>query len=331
MGQRFGIDRQVLTGLIAALPAVGLARPAPIGDWQARRAGDAISARLNARFWPAPDVTWRDDTVDRLDGQMVPIRTYRRAGSTERAVIVYVHGGGMIAGNLDVYNSRCAAYAQATGIPLVSVGYGLAPEHPYPRAIDDVMTVVHHIHHHAADLGFDEHRMAIAGDSAGGGIAAGVALRLRDEHRISHTGPRLAAALLVYPMLDNLTRSPDPADPCTRSRWISWTYADNATGWGCLLGSLAESAEAPAYAAPARAADLSDLPPTFIDVGTLDIFRAEDERYANRLREAGVEVEFQLLDAVPHGFDFVAPNAAVTHRAWDARFAFLRRTLIWRS
>lgn len=325
----FGIDGQILRGLIAALPALGGGRPPAVVDWQSIRAGDAVSSRLNERFWSSPDVSSTDAVVMRSDHVGVPVRIYRRRDSTARALIVYVHGGGMVAGNLDVYNSRCAAYTQATGIPLVSVGYGLAPEHPYPRALDDVLTVIHDVHEHAEGWGVDRHRIGIAGDSAGGGIAAAVTLRLRDERRAHADGPRIASALLVYPMLDNLTLSPAGDDPNMRSRWVSWTYAQNAVGWEALLGSLARSSNAPAYAAPARADDLADLPSTFIDVGTLDIFRAEDEGYAKRLRASGVDVEFRLIDAVPHGFDVVAPKADLTRRAWDARFAFLTRTLLW--
>lgn len=325
-----GIDRQVLLGILASLPATGLPSGAQATDWRGIRAGDALSAVVDGRFWPSPDVQWSDGEVTRLDGQPVSIRVYRKAGSASRALVVYVHGGGLIAGSLDVYNRRCSAYVQATGIPLVSVGYGLAPEHPYPRAHDDVMAVVHAIHADAEAWGIDRSRIGIAGDSAGGGIAAGVALRLRDALRDDPHGPRLACQLLVYPMLDNLTLQPDPVDTAMRSRWISWSYANNAIGWGAYLGAEARHAWVPAYAAAARSTDLSGLPPTFISVGTLDIFRAEDESFAVRLRSADVPTEFRLIDAVPHGFDVIAPKAGVTRREWDARFAFLTRCLEWR-
>ena len=325
MSTLFGIDRHVLAGTLATLPAVGLPKPQVPGDWQAIRSGDAMSAIVDGRFWPSPEVSWTDGEVRRQDGVGVPFRVYRKHGSTSRAIVVYVHGGGLIAGNLDVYNRRCSAYVQATGIPLVSVDYGLAPEHPFPRAHDDVLTVVHDVHAHADGWGVDRHRIGIAGDSAGGGIAAGVALRLRDD--AGPSSPRLACQLLVYPMLDDRTLAPSPDDAAMHSRWISWSYAANATGWGAYLGS--PRSDVSPYAAPARAGDLAGLPPSFVSVGTLDIFRDEDEAYADRLRAAGVPVEFRLVDAVPHGYDVIAPKAPVTRREWDARFAFLTRTLEW--
>jgi acetyl esterase/lipase len=326
MGAVLGIDRQVLAGLLATIPAIGLPKRQVPGDWRAIRDGDAMSAIIDGRFWPSPEVSWTDGTVHRQDGGAVPIRVYRRGGSGSRAIVVYVHGGGLISGNLDVYNRRCSAYVQATGIPMVSVGYGLAPEHPFPRAHDDILTVVHDIHSNAEGWGVDRHRIGIAGDSAGGGLAAGVALRLRDD-----AGPqtaRLACQLLVYPMLDDRNLSPAPDDPAMHSRWISWSYSANATGWGAYLGTAPKEGASP-YAVPARAADLAGLPPSFVSVGTLDIFRDEDEAYVERLRAAGVPVEFRLIDAVPHGFDVIAPKAAVTRREWDARFAFLTRHLEW--
>lgn len=327
MGTLLGIDRHVLAGLLSSIPAIGLPTSQPPADWRAVREGDALSAAVDGRFRPSPDVEHSDSEVRRLDGTPVPIRIYRRRGSASRAVVVYVHGGGLISGTLDVYDRRCSAYVQATGIPLVSVGYGLAPEHPFPRAHDDVLAVVHDIHAHAQGWGVDRHRIGIAGDSAGGGIAAGVALRLRDE--VAPDGPRLACQLLVYPMLDDRTLSPDPSDPAMRNRWISWTFAANAIGWSAYLGTAPGGSSVSPYAAPARAQDLAGLPPSFISVGTLDIFRAEDERFAHGLRAAGVPVDFRLVDAVNHGFDVVAPRAPVSMREWDARFAFLTRHLEW--
>lgn len=326
MGAVLGIDRHVLAGLMSTMPAVGLPKPQAPGDWRAIRAGDAMSAIIDGRFWASPDVSWTDGSVHRQDGDAVPIRIYRKRDSRSRAIVVYVHGGGLISGNLDVYNRRCSAYVQATGIPMVSVGYGLAPEHPFPRAHDDILTVVHDINANAEGWGIDRHRIGIAGDSAGGGLAASVALRLRDDG-----GPqavRLACQLLVYPMLDDRNLNPAPDDPAMRSRWISWSYTANATGWGAYLGS-ASTEDASPYAAAARAEELAGLPPSFVSVGTLDIFRHEDEAYAERLRAAGVPVEFRLIDAVPHGFDVIAPKAPVTRREWDARFAFLTRHLEW--
>lgn len=323
----FGLDRHVYTGWLASTWAIGpsILFKAVHDVSSAREILDPAVEIMDSRFWPCPEVSWSDREIRREDGDAVPIRVYRKQGSNSRAIIVYAHGGGYISGNLDGYNRRCAAYVQATGIPLISVGYRLAPEYPFPHAHDDVRAVIQDVHANAELWGVDRDRIGIAGDSAGGGIAAGVALRLRDE--ASAISPRLACQLLIYPGLDDRTLVPDPADPNTRSRWISWNYEENAVAWSAYLGRRDQGASVSYYAAPARAKDFTGLPPTFISVGTLEILRREDELYACALRESGVPVEFRLIDAVQHGFDFIAPKAPVVVQEWEARFTFLTRHL----
>lgn len=144
------------------------------------------------------------------------------------------------------------------------------------------------------------------GDSAGGGLAAGVALLARDRG-----GPALARQILIYPMLDDRTTTPDPA----LTPFAFWTYDDNITGWGALLGDAAGGAEVSPYAAPARVADVVGLPTTYIEVGELDIFRDEDIEYARRLGAAGISTELHVHTGAPHGFDGFAPSTDVVRRA----------------
>lgn len=313
------VNLQVLASLLRLARTSPMPEPLPPGDWQGRRlASDALSLQI-AQQMPMPEGI-RIDRITMIGsaGRRISARIYRAPGATTDACIVYVHGGGMIMGTLDGYDRRCAAYAASTGVPLIAVDYRLAPEHPYPAAVDDVVDAVRWVASHAEEFGIDAERIAIAGDSAGGGIAAGVALRLRDEG-----GPGLACQLLVYPMLDD--RTPPPERP---SRMLTWTADDNATGWACLLGDAVGGPDVPAYAAPARAMDLSGLPPTFIEGCTLDLFMAEDEHFAARLQEAGVPVEWRVRKGVPHGYDVLAPGSWVAKRAWRERATFLRAHLL---
>ncbi|HNM93171.1 MAG TPA: alpha/beta hydrolase fold domain-containing protein, partial [Mycobacterium sp.] len=153
-------------------------------------------------------------------------------------------------------------------------------------------------------------------DSAGGGLAAGVALLARDRG-----GPALALQLLIYPMLDDRTRTPSPE---LAPEFLTWNYEDNLTGWTALLGAAAGGDDVPVYAAPARAADLAGLPPAYLDVGDLDIFRDEDIDYARRLSAAGVATELHVHPGCPHAFEGLAPGADVSRRVIADRVRRLR-------
>jgi acetyl esterase/lipase len=155
----------------------------------------------------------------------------------------------------------------------------------------------------------------VMGDSAGGGLAAGVGLMARDRG-----GPAVAQQLLIYPMLDDRPSTPDPE----LAQFLTWTYDDNLTGWGALLGEMAGGDDVSPYAAPARATHLAGLPETYIEVGDLDIFRDEDVAYAQRLSGAGVPTEFHLHPGCPHIFETVAPGADVSIRAMRDRIRRLR-------
>jgi acetyl esterase/lipase len=168
---------------------------------------------------------------------------------------------------------------------------------------------------HAAELGGDPARIAVMGDSAGGGLAAAVAQMARDRG-----GPAVARQILIYPMLDDRNTIPDPH----LVPFAVWTYQDNLTGWHALLGDAVGGPDTPAYAAPARAADLAGLPPAYLEVGQLDIFRDEDMSYALRLSQAGVPVEFHLHPGVPHEFDTYAFDADVARRSVADRLRVLK-------
>lgn len=202
-------------------------------------------------------------------------------------------------------------------MPILTVDYRVAPEHPHPTPVEDCYAALCWLAANAAELGVDPKRIAVMGESAGGGLAAAVSLMARDR-----CGPEPAQQLLLYAMLDDRTVGPDPHLP---REYLVFNFEDNRTGWGALLGSELHTDQVSPYAAPARAADLSGLPEAYVEVGDLDILRDENIAFAQRLMAAGVPTELHVLPGVPHGFDMVAPDAAVSHRVMANR---LRRLTI---
>jgi acetyl esterase/lipase len=272
-------------------------------------------SRLAGTWTSPPDVTVTEYQATAADGTAIPMRLYRKDGSWPGSLAVYFHGGGMFLCSIDTHDPICRNYTAASGVPLLSVDFRLAPEHPYPTSVEDCYAALGWAAEHAGELGVDPGHVAVMGESAGGGMAAGVALMARDRG-----GPALKSQILLYPMLDDRTTTPDPEI----APFAMWTTDDNITGWGCLLGDAAGGPDVPGYAAPARERNLSGLPPAYIEVGQLDIFRSEDLDYAERLSRAGVDVEFHLRPGVPHAFEVVAPDSAVAHRAQDDRTRVLR-------
>lgn len=288
-----------------------------VGDVESRRtAYREFDEKLAALDDVHAELTTTDIVVTGRHGQRIPARVYRKKGSTNRGLMVFVHGGGMIMGSIDSNHLTVSRYVERTGITALSVGYRLAPEHPYPAQQDDVIEAIAWAHSHAGELNIDRARIGLVGESAGGGIAAGVSLRLRDagEHPI-------ACQLLVYPMLDDRTDSAGTM----ASKFLTWTVADNQTGWNALLEGKAGTDDVPEYAAPARATNLGGLPPTYVEVGTLDLFRDEDEKFANDLQAAGVDVEFHLRHGAPHGFEVFSPE--LLPRVFRQRAEFLAKYL----
>ncbi|KAK3690304.1 alpha/beta hydrolase fold-domain-containing protein [Podospora appendiculata] len=240
--------------------------------------------------------------------------------SSPTAAVVYAHGGGMIAG--------AAAHARPALVPLVlatsatfySVEYRLAPEHPFPTPVEDVYTALEWVRDHAADQNIDPARIALVGDSAGGGLAAGAALMTRDRH----FAPPVAKLVLIYPMLDD--RTSIAADHPLAAQPMIWTDASNKLAWAAYLGDEDRTrGHVSPYAAPARAGSFAGLPRTYIDCGGLDLFRDENLAFAAGLAAANVEVEVHLYPGVGHGFDFLAPGTPVARAAAENRLWALKR------
>ncbi|KUM80892.1 alpha/beta hydrolase [Streptomyces griseorubiginosus] len=240
-------------------------------------------------------------------------------GGTGRPVIYHVHGGGMVLGNNRLGVDGPLAWARELDAVVVSVEYRLAPEHPHPAPIEDVYAGLVWTAEHAGEIGGDAERIVIAGASAGGGLSASLALLTRDRK-----GPRPIGQLLMCPMLDDRNDSPSTYQMAGLG---VWDRTANETGWTALLGERRGGPDVPAYAAAARAEDLSGLPPAFLDVGSAETFRDEVVAYASRIWQAGGAAELHVWPGGFHGFDGFAPQAALSQTARAAQVTWLRRLL----
>jgi acetyl esterase/lipase len=240
----------------------------------------------------APDVTVRVHTPLGLEGPL--------------PCVYSIHGGGFVLGSYEMDDLRHDAWSPEVGYVAVSVEYRLAPETPYPGPLEDCYAGLKWTFGHAGELGIDTGRIGISGISAGGGLAAGLALLVRDRGEM-----QLAFQCLTYPMLDDRQET-------VSSRWDDvpiWTPANNAFGWRSYLGGLYGTDAIPAYAVPARAEDLAGLPPTYVCVGTVDGFCDESVEYARRLIDSRVPTELHVYPGAPHGFDAFGPQSAVSQRS----------------
>nr|WP_232069005.1 alpha/beta hydrolase [Mycobacterium mantenii] len=313
------MDLEVAAALSALAPP-GPTEPPPPGDVATRRAKARRMFDQAASFLPSVEgVEVRRFAIRTHDGSTLPVSWYRRAGSHQPgSAALYLHGGGMILG-LDelglLYDAAVRHYVSVSGVPMLMVDYRVAPEHPHPVPVEDCYAALLWLAARSAELQIDPARLAVMGDSAGGGLAAAVCLLARDRD-----GPPIALQLLAYPMLDDRTLTPDSE----LAQLLTWTHNDNVTGWAALLGESVGRDDVAPYAAPARATDLSGLPPAYLDVGDLDIFRDEDIAYARRLTTAGVPTELHVHPGCPHAFEWLAPHAGVSQRVIADRIRRLR-------
>lgn len=248
----------------------------------------------------------------------VGIRIYRPRGSIgPLPCILHIHGGGYVTGKAAEMEGAHLPLAADLNCCIVSVDYRLAPETPFPGAIEDCYSALGWLVAHADEIGLDLDRIGVMGESAGGGLAAALALLARDrgEHR-------LAFQHLIYPMLDD--RTCKVADPHPFTGEFIWNAASNCFGWSSLLAQAPGGPGVSAYAAAARADDLSGLPPAFVAVGALDLFLSENLDYAARLSRSGVSVELHVYPGSFHAFN-AWPNARVAADARrDSREALIR-------
>lgn len=244
---------------------------------------------------------------DRILPDGLPIRIYQPTERRCMGLIVFFHGGGFVLGSIETHDHVARGFCSSAGSAVVSLEYRLAPEHRFPAATEDCLSAVRWARDNASSLGASPHRIVLAGDSAGGNLAAVTALRLRDEGY-----PQPSGQILAYPVTDYHT-------PPTRS------YLDNATGYSLTRAAMIRfwrdyvSNEAQAlhpHASPLRASDLSGLPPAFIMTAQFDPLRDEGEAYAAKLKDAGVPVALSRYDGLIHGFLRMAAVSAKARQAF---------------
>ncbi|MBT2518189.1 alpha/beta hydrolase [Streptomyces sp. ISL-90] len=267
--------------------------------------------RAAMRFMP--EATLSDgQSLERIDFETrgTGVRVVTPAGGGSGGALLWIHGGGLVIGAATMDDRLCAQLAARLGIVVVSVEYRLAPEHPFPAPLDDCAAAWQWLRDAASARGVDPHRIAVGGQSAGGGLAAALVQRVHDAG-----GPQPIAQLLYCPMLDDRTAARRDLDAV---RHFAWNNRDNLVGWSSYLGGPPGAARGPDHAVPARRADVSGLPAAWIGVGDIDLFHDEDLAYAAALRDAGVECTVDVVPGAPHGFESIGWDAELV-RAFHAR------------
>jgi acetyl esterase len=275
------------------------------------RAADLASIQAEAHE-PEP-VREVVDRVVRAEGRDIPVRVYRPSGERVLPTLLYFFGGGWTLGGLDTSDGVCRSLANMAGVQVVAVGYRLAPEHRFPAAVDDCHDVLSHIAAHPDDFGTEAGGLAVGGDSAGGNLAAVVALLARDDK------VELAGQLLVYPNTDQLA-----VEGSMRENVDPWLFNHRSVSW-YREHYLADEADAlNPLASPLLAPDLSGLPPALVITAEYDPLRDQGEAYARRLAAAGVSVELTRYEGMVHGFFTMTGAVDAARHAVDQAAGALR-------
>lgn len=286
----------------------------PVHDVNGRR--DRIEAFIRTQKQPQlpADIEQNIYHAKASDNHEVSIYHFRKksvATSDPGPALVHIHGGGYICLGAADSAPSLAAFVMNTGVPMFSIDYRLAPENTFPVPLEDCWAALVWLQSHAKELKIDVNRIAIMGESAGGGLAAGLTLLARDRG----FSPPIAKQILVYPMLDDRTTT-----DFTEGQAI-FGVDDVITGWAAYLGSAYGTDNVSHYAAPARVKDVKGLPRLYMDCGQLDCFAYEDSEYFLKFLRANIPAEFHLYDGVPHAFQRFAPTSAVAKQAVGNRMA----------
>ena len=307
-------SREPLDALLKALPGGFNA----ISDIQQRRGtvSNLLDA-MKAEIPPNENVCNEDKKVPGPVGAPeIGLRIYRPVSKEGKLPgIYYIHGGGMVLGSVEGEDMVAAMLCETVNAVVVSVEYRLAPENPHPALVEDCYTGIVWTCNNANILGIEASRIAIYGGSAGGGLTLATSLMARDRGF-----PDICFQMPIYPMIDDRNETPSSNEITDVG---IWDREANLEAWNWYLGGKA----ADAYAAPARAEDLSGLPPTFIDVGEVDLFRDEDIFFANRLLQSGVPTELHVYPGSYHASEIFAPEAELSKRIWESRIDALKRAL----
>lgn len=286
-------------------------------------------AQMRGMEFAAPEIEnpeaverWQESAPGPDGAPDISLIVYRPATRSEDLLpcIFHIHGGGYVSGSASGMEPQHRAVAETLGCIVTTVEYRLAPETPYPGPLEDCYAGLRWVHANAACLGVDTGRIGVMGESAGGGLAAGLALLVRDRGEFAFSFQHL-----YCPMLDDRTAVLSDTNPFAGE--FIWTRESNTFGWRSYLGTEPGGEDVSPYAAPARATDLVGLPPTFIGISTLDLFVDEDIAYAARLMRAGVPTELKVYPGGFHGFNMLCETAPVSIRANRERMDALRRAL----
>ena len=252
---------------------------------------------------PIPD----DVTFEKVDFDGAPgIHVFTPASGANGAALLYIHAGGMVIGSPLLDYRLAIDVVRHLGITVVLAGYRLAPEHPFPIPVDDCERAWNWITDNATLRGIDPARVAIGGQSAGGGLAAMLTQRLHDK-----SGVQPAAQWLICPMLDDRTAGDRSLD---KIQHRLWNNKSNRAGWQAFLGTAPGSADVPSGSVPSRRTDLSGLPPAWIGTGTVELFYQEDVAYAHALDAAGVDVTLDEVPGAPHAFEAMAAGTRIAQQ-----------------
>lgn len=269
---------------------------------------------------PSENVTMNELEVPQDEGYPnLKVRIYRPEGQKEALPgLFHIHGGGLIVGSIDDEDYQMAQLSEELNIVTVNVEYRLAPENPFPSPVEDCYRALVWVADHANELNIIKERIGIMGESAGGGLAAAVSLMATERN-----GPEILFQSLVAPMLDD--RNITPSSHEFNGNWFGWPRELNILGWSAYLGDDAGKNGVSPFAAPARATDLEGLPPAYVEVGDLEVFRDEDVAYAQALMQNQVPVELHVYPGVFHSWYSWAPTARITKRALTNRVEWMRR------
>ncbi|KAL0941301.1 uncharacterized protein CTRU02_204064 [Colletotrichum truncatum] len=300
----------------AAGPVLAIRPPSQAKNALQLRAGINAGLAAFAKGALPEGIVETKHQITSFDGEQIAVYQYANEltdTSNKQPAFVYVHGGGIVAGEIKPYSSLLAANcAHNTGVQMFAVEYRLAPEFPYPTPAEDCYAALKWLNENGEKLNIDSSRLGFYALSGGGGLAVGAALMARDRG----LSPPLAKQILIYPMLDDRTNI-QPENPLYN--FLTWTNKANQIGWNAYLEDKAGTDEVPEYAAPARVTNVEGLPSTYIDVGGLDLFCAESVAFASKLASADVQMEIHVYPGLPHIFDLFAGSIEPTERAKENR------------
>ena len=287
-----------------------------ISDLNERRAAlNSVTKKINEI--EHSDIEFRDIQAPSSEvGRSIPVRLYRAAKESDgrqKPCLIYIHGGGMIMGNLETGNLNCLNFARTFDISVLSIEYRKAPEFPYPAAIEDCIDAISWIVSNSELFKIDLANLGIYGSSAGGGLVLGTALKMRDQGRNV-----FKFMLPIYPMIDSSNTSNSSLEITNVGVWDRSTNID-AWNW-YLNGNQADE-----YAAPAQAKNLAGLPQCYSDVGSFDLFLDENSSFFERLSGAGVSTEFQVFQGAFHGSENLAPESELSRKIWERRLGAIER------